>query len=76
LTELKVAQFDPTDVSNPNFFTKLEVLKIFFIDGEIKERVQNKPENERSHFEQLIMGAISNLNNSIQPLMLLTVQHL
>ncbi|KAG5679320.1 hypothetical protein PVAND_008893 [Polypedilum vanderplanki] len=76
LRELKVERFDVVDVSNPNFFTKLEILKIFLIDGEIKERVQNKSESERSHFEQLIMSAISNLNNSIQPLMLLTMQHL
>jgi hypothetical protein len=75
LTELKVATFEPVDVSNPNYFTKLEALKIFFLDGEIRERVQNKPESERTHFEQMIVDAISNLNNSIQPL-LLTVQHL
>jgi hypothetical protein len=62
LIELRVMQFDPTDVSNPKFFTKLEVLMIYFCDNDVRERILEKAEDERSHFEKMINTAISNVH--------------
>lgn len=76
LKELKVATFDAYDVSNAAWFTNLETLKIYFIDSDLKDLIMSKPESERSHFETMIISAISSLSNSIPPLMLLSVQHL
>ena len=74
LVELRVAQFHPSDVSNEAWFPKLEVLKLFFIDSDLRKRLKEKPEDQRTHFEKMIVKGISNFNNSIQPLMLLHLQ--
>ncbi|KAL7051093.1 hypothetical protein ACKWTF_004330 [Chironomus riparius] len=74
LEELRVAQFHPSDVSNEAWFPKLEVLKLFFIDSELRKQLKEKSEDQRTHFEKMIVKAISNFNNSIQPLMLLHLQ--
>lgn len=59
LTELKVAQFDPCDVSNETWFQKLTTLKLFFIDSDLKKRLKAKPENQQTHFEKMIVKGMA-----------------
>lgn len=76
LKELRAVQFDPSDVSNKSWFTKLEVLKIYSIDNELKNILNQKTESDCSHFEKMILAAIANINKLTQPNMFLQVQRL
>lgn len=74
LLELKVAQFHPTDVSNPSWFLKLKCLRLFFIDSDIRKRLKEKPDEKRSHFEQMIVKSMTSSSSFVQPLMLFNLQ--
>lgn len=73
LKELKVRRFEPIDVSNPAYFDKLETVSIHYFNIELKERILRKDDNDRTHLEKLVLNAVMESTNEIQPLLWLEV---
>ncbi|CRK99101.1 CLUMA_CG012014, isoform B [Clunio marinus] len=55
LEELRAQELHATNVSNPTWFPKLQKVQVNFFNPEISDQLGTKAENERTHFEQLLL---------------------
>lgn len=73
LKELKVRRFEPIEVSNPAWFSKLEKMSIHYFNIELKDRILQKEESQRTNFEKRVLEAVLDSTNDMQALLWLEV---
>lgn len=65
LKELIVRRFEPTDVSNPSWFPKLQVIFIRYFNVELKDKIVRKSFDERTRLERMVLEAVIESTNDI-----------